>query len=160
MGPLCPTLSLGNQVQFASGLYLRTVSAWFADLICSSLICGIAFVCSMLGGYWIYGYAALAAVFGLGRSVWVKIQGERVPRIVAPAIHRLVLVFAVVFIWIGVVGQHNRARHESAITHAQQHRNRSKTRNLIASGITTHVRAPMIRFANAWSASRFSPASD
>jgi hypothetical protein len=84
-------------------LYLHTVGAWFADLCGSAAIYGIAVVCSILGRFWIYGYAGIAGIFAVSRSLWIRIQEEKVPNAAAPSLLSLMLILAVVFTWIGFV---------------------------------------------------------
>jgi hypothetical protein len=84
-------------------LYLHTVGKWFADLCGSLVIYGLAVTCSIFGHFWLYGYAGIAGIFALSRSLWIKIQRERVPEVAAPSLHSLVFMIAIVFTWAGLL---------------------------------------------------------
>jgi hypothetical protein len=85
------------------GWMLRSIGKRFAEICGTGAVISVAAVCSVLGDFWIYGYAGIAAILALGRSVWIRMQGAKVPKVAIPSIHRLVLIFAVVFAWAAYV---------------------------------------------------------
>jgi hypothetical protein len=97
---IVPDLEPPESDSLMKQIYFRAVGKWNVNFFESALVSLVLLVCWISGRYWVAVYAGVAFFFAVSRSMWVRVHAGAYPAEAAPAIGRLLMMFAAAFGWI------------------------------------------------------------